>query len=462
MYLNTYTTGSYNPGASLWRQLLWYFLGSPLVSSPWLPFSSFKIWTLRRFGAQIGQGVNIKPGVRIKFPWRLTVGDHSWLGENLWIDNLASVTIEDNVCLSQGVYLCTGNHDWSQTSFDLRLGPIHLESCSWVAAGSTIGPGVTVGSGAILTLGSVTSQSLEPWTIYSGNPAQPIKRRLIKTPTLPQFTVAPPPLTAAPKVSLITVTYNSAATLAQTLESVQAQDYPHIEHIVVDGGSTDGTLAIIQAHRPHLAQVISEPDRGMYDALNKGLALATGDIIGILNSDDIYAHPQVIATVVAALQDTQADCVFADLVYVSPTHPNKVLRYYSSAPFNPRRFASGWMPAHPTVFIKRWAYDRYGYFKTNYKIAADYELLIRFLAKHQLSYTYVPQVWVKMRAGGISTRNLMSNWILNREIVRGCAENGIRTNLLKVFSKYFTKVFQLVRRPREGRKAQGLGRKASP
>jgi acetyltransferase-like isoleucine patch superfamily enzyme len=442
MRLATYTPGSYTPGAPLWQQLLWYFVGSPLVSSPWLPLVSLKVWTLRRFGAHIGRGVNIKPGLRVKFPWRLTIGHHCWLGEDLWIDNLAPVVIEDNVCLSQGVYLCTGNHDWSQPSFDLRLGSIHLQSSSWVAAGAIIGPGVTVGTGAVLTLGSVTAQSLEPWTIYSGNPAQPVKKRLIQPLVLPF-----PPLPPTPKVSLITVTYNSAATLAQTLESVQAQDYPHIEHIVVDGGSTDRTLEIIQAHRPHLAQVISEPDRGMYDALNKGLALATGDIIGMLHSDDTYAHPQVIATVVTTLQTTQADCVFADLVYVSPTHPNKVLRYYSSAPFTPRRFAYGWMPAHPTVFIKRWAYDRYGYFKTNYKIAADYELLIRFLAKHQLPYTYVPQVWVKMRAGGISTRNLMSNWILNREIVRGCAENGIRTNLLKVFSKYFTKVFQLVRRP---------------
>jgi glycosyltransferase involved in cell wall biosynthesis len=263
------------------------------------------------------------------------------------------------------------------------------------------------------------------------------------------------------KVSIITVAYNSITTIQDTIESVLGQDYPQIEYILIDGASTDGTVNLVKSYRDRITHLISEPDRGMYDALNKGLALATGDIIGILNSDDIYAHPQVIATVVAALQDTQADCVFADLVYVSPTHPNKVLRYYSSAPFNPRRFAYGWMPAHPTVFIKRWAYDRYGYFKTNYKIAADYELLIRFLAKHQLSYAYVPQVWVKMRAGGISTRNLMSNWILNREIVRGCAENGIRTNLLKVFSKYFTKVFQLIRRPRKGGSgAQSAGQRA--
>ena len=251
------------------------------------------------------------------------------------------------------------------------------------------------------------------------------------------------------KVSVITVAYNSVKTIQDTIESVLRQDYPQIEYILIDGASTDGTVDIVKSYGDRITHVISEPDRGMYDALNKGLALASGDIIGMLNSDDFYIHSQVISTVVTTLQNTQVDCVFADMVYVNPNNLNKVVRYYSSAPFNPRRFAYGWMPGHPTVFIKRWAYDRYGYFKTNYKIAADYELLTRFLAKHQLPYTYVPQVWVKMRTGGISTRNLMSNWILNREIVRACAENGIRTNLLNVFSKYFTKILQLVRRPRK-------------
>jgi len=252
------------------------------------------------------------------------------------------------------------------------------------------------------------------------------------------------------KISIITVSYNSISTIQDTIKSVLSQDYPCIEYILVDGASTDGTVDLIHSSYSSCIQhFISEPDQGMYDALNKGLALATGDIIGILNSDDVYVNSQVISTVVATLAETQADCIFADLVYVSNDNLDKVVRYYSSAPFTPCRFAYGWMPAHPTVFIKRWAYERYGYFKTDYKIAADYELLIRFLAKHQLPYAYAPQVWVKMRTGGISTKNLMSNWILNREIVRGCAENGIRTNLFKVLSKYFTKIFQLVRRPNQ-------------
>lgn len=249
------------------------------------------------------------------------------------------------------------------------------------------------------------------------------------------------------KVSIITVTYNSVLTIRDTIESILCQDYPNIEYILIDGASTDGTVELVASYGERISHFISEPDQGMYDALNKGLALATGDLIGILNSDDVYSHSQVITTVVNAMQNAQADCVFADLVYVSPTNLDKVVRYYSSATFSPRRFAYGWMPAHPTVFIKRWAYDCYGYFKTDYAIAADYELLIRFLFTHQLPYAYVPQVWVKMRTGGISTSNLMSNWILNREIVRACAENNISTNLFKVFSKYFTKIFQLVNRP---------------
>lgn len=177
MRLDRYTVGNYTPGAPYWKQLLWYFIGSPLVSSYWLPFSSLKVRILRRFGASIGQGVRIKPGVRIKFPWRLTVGDHVWIGENAWLDNLANITIESHVCISQDVYLCTGNHNWKHPDFALITAEIHIQESSWLAARSTVGPGVTIGRGAILSLGSVTGRSLEPMTIYAGNPAQSIKRR---------------------------------------------------------------------------------------------------------------------------------------------------------------------------------------------------------------------------------------------------------------------------------------------
>lgn len=183
--LDQYTLpADYSPGVSLWKQILWFFIGHPLVKTSLIPVSSAKIWLLKLFGAAIGDGVRIKPGVRIKFPWKLTIGDHSWIGENAWIDNVGPITIGDNVCLSQGVYLCTGNHDWSLSTFDLRVGEIHIQSGSWLGANSTVGPGITVGEGAILTLGSVATRSLTPMTIYAGNPAQAIKSRQIKSPPI--------------------------------------------------------------------------------------------------------------------------------------------------------------------------------------------------------------------------------------------------------------------------------------
>jgi putative colanic acid biosynthesis acetyltransferase WcaF len=179
MRLDCYTLGTYTPGAPLWKQMLWYFLGEPLFRSHWLPFSRFKVWILRRFGAQIGQQVRIKPDVRVKFPWRLSVGDYVWIGENTWLDNLAPITIESHVCLSQDVYLCTGNHDWSDPDFKLIPAAIHIEQGSWLAARAVVGPGVTVGFGAVLSLGSVTGRSLQPMTVYAGNPAQPVKQRVV-------------------------------------------------------------------------------------------------------------------------------------------------------------------------------------------------------------------------------------------------------------------------------------------
>lgn len=179
MRLDSYTLDSYTPGAPLWKQILWYFLGEPLFRSRWLPFSIFKVWILRSFGAQIGRGVRIKPGVRVKFPWRLSVGDCVWIGEQTWLDNLAPIAIESHVCLSQAVYLCTGNHDWSHPDFKLMPASILIEQGSWLAARAVVGPGVTVGKGAVLCLGSVTGRSLQPMTIYAGNPAQPIKQRIM-------------------------------------------------------------------------------------------------------------------------------------------------------------------------------------------------------------------------------------------------------------------------------------------
>lgn len=246
-------------------------------------------------------------------------------------------------------------------------------------------------------------------------------------------------------VSIITVVYNGSSTISDCLNSVRSQTYP-CEHIIIDGGSTDSTLAVVGSF-PHVTRVISEPDMGIYDAMNKGIALATGDIIGILNSDDFYAGPQVFEKVTALLQQSRADTLFADLVYVRPDNLNKIVRYYSGADFTSDKFAWGWMPPHPTFFVRRELYEKFGLFKTDYKIAADYEFTARLLVRHKVQYVYLPEVIVRMRTGGASTRNLLSNWVLNREILRACAENGIRTNLFKVYSKYFCKMMQLFERP---------------
>jgi putative colanic acid biosynthesis acetyltransferase WcaF len=186
MYLDRYTLGSYTPGAPFWKQVLWYFVGAPLLQSVWIPSAVFKVWILRCFGATVGQGVNIKPGVRVKFPWKLSIGHFVWIGENAWLDNIAPITIESHVCLSQDVYLCTGNHDWSHPDFLLKPAPIYIEQGSWIAARAVIGAGVRVGRGAVLGLGSVTGRSLLPMTIYAGNPAQPIKERIISPSVQPQ------------------------------------------------------------------------------------------------------------------------------------------------------------------------------------------------------------------------------------------------------------------------------------
>jgi len=182
MRLDQYTVGQYTPGAPYIKQLLWYFLGQPLFRSYWLPVSGFKVRLLRLFGAQVGEGVRVKPGVTIKFPWRIVIGNYVWLGEQVWLDNVIDIRIDDHVCISQGAYLGTGNHDWQDPKFALRLSEIHLESRCWIGAKAVVGPGVTIGHDAVLCLGSIAGQSLAPMTIYVGNPARPVKiRKMRKT-----------------------------------------------------------------------------------------------------------------------------------------------------------------------------------------------------------------------------------------------------------------------------------------
>jgi glycosyltransferase involved in cell wall biosynthesis len=246
------------------------------------------------------------------------------------------------------------------------------------------------------------------------------------------------------KVSIITVCFNSAKTIEDTINSVLNQDYLDIEYIVIDGGSSDGTQDIIQKYHENIASWVSEPDLGMYDAMNKGIARATGEIIGILNSDDVYISTQVVSQLINAMNDAKADIVFADLILVDPNNLNKVLRYYDSGRFKPSRFRWGWMPAHPTVFVKKKYYDKVGPFALDYEIAADYEMLIRILAIEKAPFAYLPKAVVRMRAGGASTAGLVRNWILNKEIVRGCKANGIYTNMAMLLLKIPAKIWGVV------------------
>lgn len=205
------------------------------------------------------------------------------------------------------------------------------------------------------------------------------------------------------KVSIITVVWNNAKTIKDAIDSVLSQTYKNIEYIVIDGASSDGTVEIVQSYGDKISKFVSEKDRGLYDAMNKGIALAAGDVVGILNSDDFYIDEIVIERVVKEFKEKQVDSVYADLVFVKPENLDKTVRYYDSSHFNPAKFAYGWMPAHPTFFVKREIYEKYGVFRTDLKIGADFDILARFLYTHKISYSYMKEVLVKMRVGGVST-----------------------------------------------------------
>lgn len=249
-----------------------------------------------------------------------------------------------------------------------------------------------------------------------------------------------------PRISIITAVRNGAGTLQDCLVSVHRQTSP-VEHIVIDGASTDATLEVAARHGGGISRLVSEPDGGIYDAMNKGIRMAGGDVIGCLNADDFFIDDTVMATVAEAFHVYRIDALFADLVYVNPRNLEKIVRYYRGAGFSVGDFASGLMPPHPTFFARRECFEKYGFYKTDYRIAADFELLARFLFRHRVAYHYLPKIITTMRTGGVSTRNLKSNIILNQEILRACRENGIRTNILKIYMKYFRKIRQLVARP---------------
>lgn len=244
------------------------------------------------------------------------------------------------------------------------------------------------------------------------------------------------------KVSIITVVRNGADTLPDCIASVLAQHHPDLEYIVVDGASTDGTLDIVRSFGPKIAHLVSEPDCGPYDAMNKGIAIATGEVIGILNADDQYTHPEVITQIVEKLRATGADAVYGDLVYVDRIDVARVWRVWHAGHYRPGAFLQGWMPPHPTFFVRREIYRRYGTFNLSLGSAADYELMLRFVHKHGIRLGYVPDVLVRMRRGGISNAS-WRNWLrANRKDREAWRLNGLRPRFYTLWWKPLRKLGQ--------------------
>jgi glycosyltransferase involved in cell wall biosynthesis len=244
------------------------------------------------------------------------------------------------------------------------------------------------------------------------------------------------------KVTIITVTYNSVRYLQQCIDSVVKQTYPEIEHIVIDGQSSDGTLDIIKNFDNHIAKWVSEKDSGMYDAINKGMQMATGDIIGILNSDDMLASPNVIAQIVQCFTDKDVDSLYGDLVYIDKNNANKIIRYWKGLPYSRFRFHYGWMPAHPTFYFRRDLLKDLGGYESHYFTAADYEFMARYLFRYRISSAYLPVLIVKMRVGGQSNRNLLSRLRANRRDYLAMKVNNIPFPHLASILKPLIKVRQ--------------------
>ena len=243
---------------------------------------------------------------------------------------------------------------------------------------------------------------------------------------------------AAPTISVITAVYNRHATVAQAIQSVQAQTHPKVEHIIQDGGSNDGTLDVISGLATPQTRLVSAPDHGIYDALNRGIARATGDIIGVMHADDFFASDSVLQQVADAFADPNIDGVYGDLDYISAADPSRVIRRWTSGPFHPGLLRRGWMPPHPTLYLRRRVFERLGTYDTRYQISADYDAILRWLRDGQLRLAYIPDVLVKMRVGGESNRSLERIIQKSREdydAIRRCGVGGLGTLFLKNVSK---------------------------
>lgn len=250
------------------------------------------------------------------------------------------------------------------------------------------------------------------------------------------------------KISIITATYNSSATLRDTIESVLRQTYSDIEYLLIDGASTDHTLEIIESYRPKFQgrmRYISEPDKGIYDAMNKGIAMATGDVIGILNSDDFYTSEGVLEEVVKAFEESEADAVYGDIHYVKNEDLGKCVRYYSSKPFRRSWMRLGFMPAHPSFYCRREVYVKYGAFDTSYKVAADFENLLRLIFVHRIRTQYIPMDFVSMRTGGASSSGMVSHKQIMKDHLRALHSNGVYSNRCLLGLRYLYKVGEIIR-----------------
>jgi glycosyltransferase involved in cell wall biosynthesis len=245
------------------------------------------------------------------------------------------------------------------------------------------------------------------------------------------------------KISIITATYNSAATVKDTLTCIREQDHPDIEHILVDGGSTDQTPEIVKDF-PHVKRWVSEKDKGIYDAMNKGIGMATGEVIGILNSDDIYTGPSVLSAVARAFADPSVMTAYADLQYVHPDDPDKVIRTWKTGHFDKRNFYYGWMPPHPTFFVRKEVYQQVGRFDISLRSAADYEIMLRILLKYGIPAHYIPGVMVKMRAGGMSNASLWNRLRANSEDRLAWKLNGLRPYFFTLYLKPLRKIPQFL------------------
>ena len=251
------------------------------------------------------------------------------------------------------------------------------------------------------------------------------------------------------KISIVTVSFNSEKTLADTIYSVLSQTYPNLEYIIVDGASKDNTLDIIRTYESQFngrMKWISEPDRGLYDAMNKGICMATGDVVGILNSDDFFTSNDVLEKVADSFIGNDVDAVYGDIHFVRSDDLNRCVRYYSSRIFRRGLMRLGFIPAHPSFYCRRECFEKYGCYKTDYKIAADFDLLLRFIYVHRIRIKYLPMDMVTMRLGGASTSGLKSRMTGMKEHLRSFRENGVKTNRFLLSLRYFYKLMEYFRK----------------